>query len=213
MRMPRGGLPGLDDGTLLLIRLPVYGICDSRRGFWKRLHKEAKDCGFDSSRVFQAFYYLNVLERNPEEIKEHKQEGEEERTGMKTVAVLTTHVDDLLYAYLPEGKQYMDQLLSRFDVGTQESGCFRYCGKQFTTTPEGICIDVDDNSRTIKPIAVEQGRANTDPVSPGELSQLRSALYSLSWVALTSSTWFPDCSRKSKERLSRQCATLTSASS
>ena len=102
---------------------------------------------------------------------------------LKTVAVLTTHVDDLLYAYLPEGKEYMDRLLSRFDVGTQETGSFRYCGKQFNTTPEGITIDVDDNSRKVKPVRIDQGRPNTDLLTPGEISQLRSVVGSLSWIA------------------------------
>ena len=186
MRMWRGGLPDLEDGSPLLIRVPVYGLCDSGRGFWKRLHHEARDCGFSPSRVFQAFYYLNVPVESPErQKKEDQKEGKEEKTHaeLKTVAVLTTHVDDLLYAYLPEGKEYMDRLLSRFDVGTQETGSFRYCGKQFNTTPEGITIDVDDNSRKVKPVRIDQGRPNTDLLTPGEISQLRSVVGSLSWIA------------------------------
>ena len=84
---------------------------------------------------------------------------------------MTTHVDDLLYSYLPEGKQYMDQLL------------VRYCGKQFSTTTDGITVDVSDNTFKIKPITIEQGRPNSDALQPHELSQLRSVVGSLSWIA------------------------------
>ena len=35
MRQPQGGLPGVDPEAFLLIGVPVYGLCDSRRGFWK----------------------------------------------------------------------------------------------------------------------------------------------------------------------------------
>ena len=41
MRLPRGGLPGVDPEALLLVRLPIYGLSDSGRGFWLRLDKEA----------------------------------------------------------------------------------------------------------------------------------------------------------------------------
>ena len=35
MRQPRAGLPGVDPSVVLLVRAPVYGLCDSGRGFWK----------------------------------------------------------------------------------------------------------------------------------------------------------------------------------
>ena len=91
---------------------------------------------------------------------------------VKTVAVMSTDVDDLLYFYMPEGKQYMDRLLGKFDIGSQESGTFRYCGKQFTTTADGIIVDVSGNTLEIKPIAIEQGRPNSDALQPHELQWL-----------------------------------------
>ena len=36
MRQPSGGLSGVDPEALLLVRVPVHGLCDSGRGFWKR---------------------------------------------------------------------------------------------------------------------------------------------------------------------------------
>ena len=37
MCQPSGGLPGVDPEAMLLIRVPVYGLCDSGRGFGERL--------------------------------------------------------------------------------------------------------------------------------------------------------------------------------
>ena len=69
----------------MLIRLPVYGICDSGRGFWKRLDGDAKQVGFNHRESFPPFTIANA-----------------EGGKYKTVAVMTTHVDDLLFAYLPQ---------------------------------------------------------------------------------------------------------------
>ena len=79
MRQPSGGLPGVDPEAYLLIRVPVYGLCDSGRGFWKKVNHNALDVGLKASRIFPAFYY-------------HESGG---RVGL----VLTTHVDDFLGLY------------------------------------------------------------------------------------------------------------------
>ena len=125
MRQPRGGLPGVDPTALLLIRVPIYGLlCDSGRGFWMRLDGEAKAAGFTASRIYPSFYYC---------LNHHK----------KTIAVLTTHVDDLLFSSLPEGEHVVEKLLSRFEIGSTEKGDFRYCGKQLTQSEDGgISISV-----------------------------------------------------------------------
>ena len=165
MRQPRGGLPGVSPHPLLLVRLPIYGLCDSGRGFWLRLDADAKDVGLKPSRIFPAFYCLKNEEGKP-------------------IAVMTTHVDDLLYAYLPEGESTMTRLLSKFEVGTAEVGVFRYCGKQFTQADDfSVTIDVIDNTRRIGKIRIDEGRKHGDKVTKGELTQLRSAIGSLAWIA------------------------------
>ena len=165
MRQPRGGLPGVPDDALLLVRLPIYGLCDSGRGFWLRLDSEAREVGLNPSLIFPAFYCLRNQNNKP-------------------IAVLTTHVDDLLYAYLPEGKEQMDRLLSKFEVGTTDTGSFRYCGKQFTQGPDyAVSIDVVDNTRRMGRILVGPDRKQNDKLTKGELTQLRSGIGSLAWIA------------------------------
>ena len=112
MSQPRGGLPGVDPEALLLIRVPIYGLTDSGRGFWVRLDGDAKECGLKASMIYPALYYLPGNDGS-------------------CVALLATHVDDLLFTYLPEGEEKIMKFLQKFELGSQEVDNFRYCGKQF----------------------------------------------------------------------------------
>ena len=105
MRQPQGGLPGVDPEAFLLIRVPVYGLCDSGRGFWKKVDHDAKEVGLLSSRIFPAFYF-------------HIEKGVD--------VVLTTHVDDFLWACTEPGHAVVDSLLNRFEVGRKEEGRLRF---------------------------------------------------------------------------------------
>ena len=51
MHQLQGGLPGADSDAFLLIRVPVYGLCDSGRGFWKKVDHDAKEVGPLSSNL------------------------------------------------------------------------------------------------------------------------------------------------------------------
>ena len=63
------------------------------RGFWKKIDHDVKEVGLLSSRVFPAFYY-------------HIENG-------AVNAVLTTHVDDFLWACTEAGHAVVDRLLKR----------------------------------------------------------------------------------------------------
>ena len=124
MSQPRGGLPGVGPAALLLIRVPIYGLTDSGRGFWVRLDGDAKDSGLKASMIYPALYYLPGSDGS-------------------CVALLPTHVDDLLFTYLPEGEETVTRFLQKFELGSQGVDDFRDCGKQFSREPNGtITVDV-----------------------------------------------------------------------
>ena len=106
MRQPQGGLPGVDPDAFLLIRVPVYGPCDSGRGFWKKVDHDAKEVGLLSSRIFPAFYF-------------HIENGAVD-------VVLTTHVDGFLCACTESGHAVVDRPVTRFEVGRKEEGRLRF---------------------------------------------------------------------------------------
>ena len=97
---------------------------------------------------------------------------------------MATHVDDILYAYIPEGKSVIDSFLEKFNLGSSESNSFRYCGKQFERTADGtITQDTCDNTRRIKPIKIAPGRSASEPLDKDDVTRLRSVTGSLAWVA------------------------------
>ena len=99
MRQPRGGLPGVDPEVFFLVRVPVYGLTDSGRGFWLRLDGDARSSGLKQSKFYPGLYFLPGTDKD-------------------CVALMATHVDDILYAYIPEGKSVIDSFLEKFNLGS-----------------------------------------------------------------------------------------------
>ena len=156
MRQPQGGLPGVDPDAFLLIRVPVYGLCDSGRGFWKKVDHDAKEVRLLSSRIFPAFYF-------------HIENGVVD-------VVLTTHIDDFLWACTEPGPAIADRLLTRFETGRKAEGRLRCCGKQFDASGHDILPDVADNTRKTTYVEIAKRRNPADPVTKGEEKQLRSVV-------------------------------------
>ena len=154
MRQPRGGLPGVDPEVFFLVRVSVYGLTDSGRGFWLRLDGDARSSGLKQSKFYPGLYFLPGPDKD-------------------CVALMATHVDDILYAYIPEGKSVIDSFLEKFNLGSSESNSFRYCGKQFERTADGtITQDTCDNTRRIKPIKIAPGRSASEPLGKDDVTRL-----------------------------------------
>ena len=58
LKPPKGGLPGVPEGSLLLARKPVYGTKDAPRGFWRRLHRVCLELGLRAVPYENAAYVL-----------------------------------------------------------------------------------------------------------------------------------------------------------
>ena len=164
LRQPRGGLPQVDLNAALSVRVPVYGLTESGRSFWLRLSSDAKKAGLTPSIIYPAFLY-KLDEEN------------------RCIAMLTTHVDDLLYSHLPEAKEVMDSLLGSYELGSLEQTNFRYCGKAFGEQNATPFIHTKDNTRTIKKVKVGNSQKLSDKLSPDQITKLRSVVGSLAWVA------------------------------
>ena len=165
MRQPRGGLPGVEPNVLFLVRVPVYGITDSGRGFWLRLDADARKSGLKASQFFPGLYYLP---------------GEQ---GGDACALMCTHVDDLLYSFLPEGEEVMKSFLAKFSVGSSDTNSFRYCGKQFVRGDDKVIkVDTADNTRKIHGADVGS-RLGSERLQQGDITKLRSITGSLAWIS------------------------------
>ena len=170
MSQPRGGLtqydPEIPEDALLMCRVPIYGTKDAGRGFYLRMHGEIIKAGFLPSSVSPAMYY---------KVNEEK----------KLEALLCTHVDDLLFCHDGQkGKKAIDDLLGRFSVGKIEETSFRYCGRRFAQDENfSVSVDVQENTKGLRPIRVDEGRRPSDTLTSGELTSLRSVVGSLAWIA------------------------------
>ena len=72
--------------------------------------------------------------------------------------VLTTHVDDFLWACTESGHAVVDRLLTRFEVGRKEERLLRFGGKQVDASGHDILLDVEDNTRKTTYIEIAKHR-------------------------------------------------------
>ena len=123
LSQPKGGLPGMEPGEHMLARAPIYGSVDGGRRFWKKLRRTVKQKGLKENRICRALYSYT------------------DKDGVVQM-LLTSHVDDLLWACDPSCDWIVKELIDEFKCGTVESGSFKYCGKEivqdedFTIPPE-----------------------------------------------------------------------------
>ena len=86
IRPPKGGLPDpeyADGETMILARVPIYGTTDAGRKFWERLRGVIVEAGFRENQISKALYSFT------------------DKHG-KVIALICTHVDDMLWAAKPE---------------------------------------------------------------------------------------------------------------
>ena len=129
----------------------------------EKVNRDATEVGLLSSRIFPAFYF-------------HIENGAVD-------AVLATDVDNFLWACAESLHAVVDRLLTRFEVGRNEEGRLRFCGKQFDASVHDILLDVEDNTRKTTYIEIAKHRSPADPLTKGEEKQSRSVVGSLSWIA------------------------------
>ena len=112
-RIPRGGIPecGIYEGDVIAARVPIYGTKDSGRGWWLELRDQLIHAGYVLNQILPALFSLRNYEG-------------------KMIGIMSTNVDDLLYGCLDEGEPYIRAVLDKFPFGKEESGEFRFCGKE-----------------------------------------------------------------------------------
>ena len=165
LRQPKGGLPGEPPERRFLARVPVYGTHDGGRKFWKRLKTSAQKRGFLENAIFKALY---VLRNN---------EG-------RIIALLCTHVDDLLWAAEPEAEPVIEELLKEFSCGKVERKTFRYCGKEVSQADDyTITVTCKETTLKVRRIFIAPKRKPGEPLTDKDKLQLKSVAGSLSWVA------------------------------
>ena len=163
---PKGGLPDVPEGSLLLAQKPVYGTKDAPRGFWRRLHRVCLELGLRAVPHENASYILT-----------------DKRGSLK--GVMISHVDDLLWCGDEDMDRVMHNLQMKFAFGTIETKDeFNYCGRVISQTETGIKITCPNLACKVRPVAMTSERRahRGDKATENEISQLRSVVGSLNWL-------------------------------
>ena len=165
LSQPKGGLPGMEPDEHMLARAPIYGSVDGGRRFWKKLRRTVKRKGLRENRICRALYSYT------------------DKNGVVQM-LLTSHVDDLLWACDPSCDWIVKELIDEFKCGTVESGSFKYCGKEIVQDEDfTIHVSCADTTRAIKKIPIAPRRRPGDPLTDSDKTQLKSVAGSLAWVS------------------------------
>ena len=135
LKTPRSGLPDVatNDNTAMIARVPIYGLKDSGRGFWKELREVIISTGMKANRYIKALYTY------------------QEKDDIKVM--LATHVDDLMYACKAGYEHIVQKILDRFEVRETQTGNIRFCGREIIQDEQGnIRITCRDTTEKILPI-------------------------------------------------------------
>ena len=148
----------------LLCQKPCYGLNDAPLAWQLCLHAALKEAGGAQSVLDDCFWFWKD-------------------TKGQLLAVLTTHVDDLGVAGT---KKLLEQI---FALLTQKFGKiavqelpFVHCGTRYSRIPQGIKMDQEDFAMNLKTVEVDPSLADDKPLSPAEVTSLRSVLGGLLWL-------------------------------
>ena len=182
MRPPKQGLKGVGQGQLLRLLKTVYGRPDAPRAWYEELARILCDeLGFEKSFVDPAMFMLRDC-------------------SGKLVALMIVHVDDVMVCC--DGSEYanevVEKLRKRFLFGTWQRVCdqpsgINYCGKeikvderdgekQVVLSQNGF---IDGRLETME-ISAERRAQLESCATPEELTNYRSVVGSLQWVATQS---------------------------
>ena len=157
----------LKPGVICRLRKGIFGLADSPRRWYLRLHKSLTQLGWQRSAVDFALWYLW------------------DSSGTRLEGVVGSHVDDLLFAGGPRASKLLDQLGEELGFGSLEEGSFNYCGKHIAQQEDGsIVVSMVEYHQNLKPIviATERKKQIESALTPGEHRQLRAVLGSLQWL-------------------------------
>ena len=164
---PKGGIPGVPEGSLLQALKPIYGFTDAGRNLWLRLLDELKDIGFVPSVFEPALFFLT------------------DENG-RTIAAVCTHVDDVLCTFSdhPRAQEAKRKLRAAFTWGKWDQDDFVYTGRHFSKTDRRIDVDMCEFVRSIAPVRVgrERKQQRDSPLTPHETAQFLSLVGQISWA-------------------------------
>ena len=157
----------LGPGGLARLKKGIFGLADSPRRWYVRLHRSLTQLGWERSSIDAAQWFLWSADH------------------AKLEGIILSHVDDLLLGGNDRAKQSLLELGKELGFGSLEEKSFTYCGKQLQQHEDGsISISMKQYHENLKPIPVPLHRRKhpESDLTPAEFKQLRGLLGSLQWL-------------------------------
>ena len=182
MHPPDRGLPGIGHDQILRLKRPVYGRPDAPKAWYDQLAGFiVHEMGFEKSLIDPALFIHRGLDRKPD-------------------ALVVLHVDDLMISTNggAEVESMVSKLCERFPFGEWGKVCDQpggvvYCGKEILVENEGGKRVIKmrqkgftDGRLELIPLTKEQKIDGERKASPEEVSDFRSVLGALQWLATQS---------------------------
>ena len=141
-RLPRGGLPGVPEGSLIKAIKGVFGLREAPRLWYKKAKVVLEDAGWIQLASLPGVFVLRI--------------------GKILMGTLVLHVDCALHA--GKGEEYektMDQIFKTFDIKDDwwREGNFSFLGRQVAQLPDGtVFVTMQTYLDEVKPIFITKSR-------------------------------------------------------
>ena len=164
LRLPRGELPGVPEGSRLEAHVPIYGTRDAGRDFWQRLRQVLIATGMVENQILKATYMITV-------------------DGVLK-GILASHVDDLLWAFVPDVEYIIEAIREQLQFGKSGAHNFRYCGREIDQCLESFSITIKCSDTTMKLVGLGTITGDDDDdATSTEKSEFGSIVGSLAWIS------------------------------
>ena len=168
------------EGKIWKLNKCVYGLTDASRVWYLTVREELVKLGMKPSKHDEAIFT---------------------REDDNLIGIVSTHVDDFCWA---GSKRFEEEVINPirkiFKVKSEDKHCFKYLGLHLSQENDKIRIRQDQYVQDMKLITVQRKCDPSELMNEAEISQCRSALGKLNWLAT-----------QTRPDLSFQVSELTSA--
>eukprot|EP00971_Amphidinium_carterae_P034903 687385-Amphidinium_carterae.1 len=171
VKLPREGIPSVEPGSLILLKKGVFGLPESPRLWWVKIHSIIMQAGFVEWQGFPAaFLFFD---------------------GETLQGCLVLHVDDGVWAGSGAAwdacQQRVRDMINEHTSMKESKGEkeMLVLGRRLRVSDGEISIDCDDYVRALKTVYVSRERRlkPTDPLTPSEKTSYMSLVAQLAWPA------------------------------
>ena len=158
--------PEVESKNIWKLNVCVYGLSDAPRAWYLRVKEVLVSLGARCCKHDAGLFYFH---------KNGSLQG-----------IIVIHVDDFFWGGTMDFVQKVIQPFKQtFEIGTEETGSFKYLGLNIKQTTSGIQIEQTRYCQSIKPIPVSKERKTQRnlPLGSDETKQLRMLIGQMNWAA------------------------------